>query len=311
MRTGTYSAPASQWQNILTLQSGLKDSGMSPIFIIFAKILNIYDLESPNIILTPADFTDTGQWRLLIYISPAGMLALLKHISDASRPAALLFSTHWNETEGKDLLSRIENNVYDHPGLLDDYATDVIIETDRLTWIPNEILDSEDIEEEAYRALFPGNDSEIISDRLADCTAVFSLAPGLGSFLGRTLPGARLRSHMGILVENLSTKMPGSARIFADLHDGYADIIGFGPKGLLASATHKYTEPIDVAYRLFHLMETYGLDPRETPVMLSGNRNDRQQLAELLRNYNDHVSFTALPDGEGTEELPLAAKLLL
>ncbi|MDE6010657.1 MAG: hypothetical protein K2F87_04315, partial [Muribaculaceae bacterium] len=72
-------------------------------------------MATPNssVILTPADFADTGQWRLMIYVSHSGMCAVLRHISDLSRPAVMLFHEKWAPEEGEALLKRIETAVYD------------------------------------------------------------------------------------------------------------------------------------------------------------------------------------------------------
>ena len=72
------------------------------------------------IILTPADFADTGQWRLLINIADEGMCAFLRHISDREKPIVEMFRTNWTSSDPASLLKNIDNAVYDHPGLLDD-----------------------------------------------------------------------------------------------------------------------------------------------------------------------------------------------
>ena len=84
---------------------------------------------------------------------------MLRHASDKSRPAVQIFNEEWR-SESPDLLMRhIENAVYEHPSVLDDYATEIVVEAPELTWVPSGIFDgdgiSEEVAEEIFRSVYP------------------------------------------------------------------------------------------------------------------------------------------------------------
>lgn len=266
---------------------------------------------SSKILITPADFADTGQWRLIIYISRKGMQAFLKHISDKSRPMAQMLSLSWPETEGARLLSNIENAVYDHPGLLDDYATEIILETQQIAFAPNEIIDDEeDSESTIFSALFPGEDAEILSDRLSDITALFTLTRGLDSFISRTMAGSRIRSHLAVITERFRNRKSGEPRIYIDIREGEIDIIAFNDENLLSASVQNWRTPEDIAYRILNLLRAYGLQAANTTVYLSGISSAFQPLTEILSNFRITSANTLLPAtlSEGSS-LPLAVML--
>ncbi len=266
------------------------------------------DLYTP---VQAVDFTDTGQWRLIVYISERGMTALLRHIEDVSQPLVQLFSAEW-EADDSPLLSRVEAAVYDNPRLFEDYATEVIVETSRLTWVPDEFLYGEDAVEDAeqtiFSALFPTECEEVLSERVCGMTALFTLTRGLGAFLGRTLPGARIRSHIGVIAERVSRMTATTPRIFADIRKQQVDILAFDGKTLLSTTTQPWRAPSDVAYRIYHQADVLGITPDNLTVNLSGLEDVRGEVKETLMKHCHSVEDSEpAPTSGGT--LPLAAAI--
>lgn len=266
------------------------------------------DLYTP---VQAVDFTDTGQWRLVVYISGRSMTALLRHIADVSQPLVQLFSTEW-EADDSPLLSRVEAAVYDNPRLFEDYATEVIVETSRLTWVPDELLYGEDTAEDAeqtiFSALFPTECEEVLSERTCGMTALFTLTRGLGAFLGRTLPGARIRSHMGVIAERVSRMTASTPRIFADIRKQQVDLLAFDSKTLLSTVTQPWRASSDVAYRIYHLADVLGVAPDNLTVYLCGLADVREEVKETLMKYC-HCVEDSEPASTSGGALPLAAAI--
>ncbi|MDE6272300.1 MAG: DUF3822 family protein [Muribaculaceae bacterium] len=266
---------------------------------------------NPRANLSSADFADTGLWRLIIYISLKGMSAYLKHTSDKSRPMAKMLSESWHSSDPESLLKNIENAVYDHPVLLDDFATEIILETPHTTFVPNEIIDEEDDAEfSVYTALFPGGDPEIIADRLPDYTALFSLTRGLDGFIARTMPGSRIRSHLAVIAERMRRQSAPGPRVYLDIRNGEVDILLFRDSTLLSASVQKWRTPEDIAYRILNLLNAYGISPKDASIFLSGPVETRNLLSEILRNFTPEISRMILPFNPGEEtDMPLAALL--
>lgn len=253
------------------------------------------------------DFTDTGLWRLIIYISASGMRAYLRHISDASQPVVSLFTEEWGEDESL-LLSRIESAVYDHPRLLEDYATDIIIETSRHTWVPDEILDTDGVEEEIFSTLFPSASVEVMSEHCGNQTALFSLVSGLSAFVGRTLPGSRIRSHIGTMADHFNRIYSDSPSIFVDIRERECDLVAFQSGKVTGSATQKYSQPSDIVYRIMHLALTSGFRNDDMIVSISGKEELRAEVRELLNQLKVKNVETQIVNSHS--EIPLAAAIL-
>ena len=194
------------------------------------------------ILLTPADFADTGQWRLVIHVGRGGMTAVLRHVADPKRPAVLLFEERWPLCGERELLDRIENCVYEHPAILDDYATEIVVETSEITWVPTSILDSGDfVEEGIFSALFSGG--EVMTDRGEEVSALFSLAEGFDSFMARTIPGSRMRSHLAVIesaVRRLIDRWDGLQAFLLD-EPGKAIVLIYRDGCLECAAEHNVT----------------------------------------------------------------------
>lgn len=268
--------------------------------------------ESDTVItLTAADFTDTGQWRLIVYVSHRGMSAYLKHLSDTTKPVVVMFNVSWQPAEGAELLSKIENTIYDHPGVLDDYATDIVVETDYTTFAPTSILnDVEDSEFTIFESLFPDAGDDVTLDTTDDITALFSLTPGLEDFISRTMPGTRIRSHLAILAAKFRRQTADMPRLYIDIREDAADILAFDDSKLLSASTQTWHAREDIAYRIFNLMNLYDINPAEAKICVSGSKEIKRDVIAELRKYCGFVTSTNLPGGAAKEAMPTAALLL-
>lgn len=254
---------------------------------------------------------DISDWRLIVYMRRDGMSAYLKNVENPTRPVEHLFHTFW-EPDEEQLLHHIENAVYDHSQILDDFTTDIIIETTKVMWVPLEELDEEGQEEKIFTSVYKVEGEDIHVDRLDDMAALYTLTPGLTAFLQRTFPGARIMNQMTPEINKFRERGLDMPRIYIDLREREADFLGFDGKKMLIAASHSYSTCEDIAYHLFNILEVYGLDPRNIQVSLSGGKEQqsvKQQLASFLRKYVAYVMFTMLPRLTGNEDMPLAAAL--
>ncbi|MDE5773422.1 MAG: DUF3822 family protein [Muribaculaceae bacterium] len=254
------------------------------------------------------DFTDTGLWRLIIFISRRGMTAMLRHTDDPTQPLVLLFETEW-ETDDAHLLSRIESGIYDNPRVLEDYATDIIIRTETLTWVPTKIINENEVEETVFSTIFPTCNATPMTECVGDMTALFALTSGLEAFIRRTIPGARVRSHLGVLVEYMGKMTGNNTQVFVDITSGQADILLFDKQCISAAVTHQWRAVSDIGYRICQVAESLGLKPGQLEVSLSGLKEECNELKDILTPICRSVSWTVLPL-ENAEHIPTAAAFL-
>lgn len=266
------------------------------------------DIEQDNRRQRGFDLSDTGQWRLIIYLGKTGISAWLKSTEDPTIPVGRLFASRW-ERQPEGLLSRIENAVYDHPRVLDDFSADIIVETEKCLWVPKALTEDNPEEkcEEWFGQVWPGMETEFITDDCDEKLCLYALVPGLHDFLGRTFPGTRISSHQSVLVRNLAGRAADDVRLYIDIREGEADLIAFSGKNLLHCSTHRWEAETDIIWHAFNLLEVYGVDPAKAQVCLSGDRTLRENIARDMREYLSFVMLTMVPRVESDTPLPLAA----
>lgn len=238
--------------------------------------------------VSPADIADTGLWRLDMRISETGMSACLRPAGAVETDPVPLFDVAW-ERDADSLLSNIENCVYDHPRVLDDYATEIVVVTPRSLQIPREAVDGPGDETDFYREVWDVAPDDIMTDDNGESLCVYSLAPGLPSFLRRTLPGARTRCHLSILADRFRGQHSELTRIYADIRRDEADILAFRDETLLAASTQPWRDPADITYRILLLMKALGLSADSAEVRLAGEA--KSEVAAALRSLGGYASF--------------------
>ena len=219
--------------------------------------------------LTAADFADTGQWRLTVEISKEGIGAWLENLLRTDIERQLLFESKWKEND-EALLSNIENAVYDHPRVLDDFSAKIILFDRNTLFIPTDLAERGEInEEECYSDVFNVDPENVITEQDKDLIACFSLINGLKSFLLRTFPGARITSNLMDKVKRYR-KEGEYYEINCDVRENEADFIFLHNTNLISASTHSWSAPSDVIYLLFNLMEVYNINPQDVKIKVRG-----------------------------------------
>lgn len=233
----------------------------------------------------------------------------MKNEEDPTEPVVPLFSEKYPDDDN--VLKHIETIVYDHPQLLDDFSTDIVVSTERALWVPTSELDEPGSEERLYNEVYKADEEDIFIDELDDMTCLYTLVPGLQSFIRRTLPGARTWCQQTVGVRRFRDRGADMPRIYIDIRGGEADFIGFDGRQLLISTTHPWRDKMEIAYHLFNIMDVYGLDPAGCQVNLSGLRDVKNALMQELREHLKYVMFTMLPSAVARSEMPLSVAMLV
>lgn len=220
--------------------------------------------------LTAADYADTGQWRLIVNVMSTGISAYIENTIHKDLEPQLLFATEW-EANADNLLKNIENAVYDHPRVLDDFSACVIVYDAKTLFMPTEVMEeTEGAEETVYTSVYDADPAEVMVDVDADLTAAHCLAPGLKGFLNRTFPGAKIESNLMNKVRTLR-RMNVGIKMYVVVRAAESDFILLDGKNLLSASTHATVCAPDSVYHAFNILDVYGLQPTSTPIMLSGD----------------------------------------
>lgn len=253
---------------------------------------------------------DIADWRLICAISARGMGAWLKHVNP-TQDIVTLFSEKWTADEDS-LLSHIENCVYDHPQVLDDFSCDISVVAPKSIWVPEVIAgDDDDEASRLYTQVYSAAESDIMSESVAEATCLYTLVQGLNAFLQRTFPGARIHPHLGVLVRRFRERSSDMPRIYVDIREEEADYVAFDRKNLLMAVTHRWHDPADLQYHLYNILDVCELNPAEVQVSLSGPSGLKTDLMRELRRTLTYVMLTMIPGPGSKAGMPLSASLLL
>lgn len=264
---------------------------------------------------------DTAEWRMVIHICRTGMSAFLKNEEDPTEPLITLFTTDWVRDD-ESLLRHIETVVYDHPQLLDDFSTEIIINTERAIWIPRSAVEMPNEENDEgndcyrdesdlYNVVYNAEAEDIFMDELGDKICLYTLVPGLQAFIRRTLPGARTWCQQTLAVRRFADQVSDMPRLYVDIRYDEADYYAFDGRKLLLAATHSWRDKMDIVYQIFNIMDIWKLDMGATQIMLSGKRDVRTELMKILREHLKYVMLTMLPSSVSKSEFPLAIRLAI
>lgn len=251
--------------------------------------------------MTPAQETtslnrsDTGLWHLTVNISDKGVSAQIALKDTPEEAPRELMKASWN-TERDGLMKRIENAIYDHPEVLDDYSATIVIETPRTLMVPKEEIPDDADAERLYGMAYKGMDEDVMVDSTGKESVLFTLCPGMLAFLRRTFPGARIRSKLGLQIEKARSTGNG-IRIFVESSGETASVICLRGDALLSASVQSWVEWTDLAYRILSLPDIYGFKAEDTSVFIAAPENVSKNLEEFLSSKVAAVSGMSMSQG--------------
>lgn len=260
--------------------------------------------ETTHLYGSRADLLDTGQWHLAIDISKSHFGAWLLAEQPSMRPPRILASERWEASE-EGLLHRIEDIVYDHPAVLDDYSADIVIESDRQLWLPASEYPTDEECADAYTKIYGGEPYDVMVNDLGDTKVAFMLTTGLKSFMQRSFPGARIWSQQSLLKE-AGMAPHDDYKCLIDIRENYADFILLKRGHLQCATSHPWKTSTDIIYRLFALLKVFNAAADKTDLILSGYHDIRHEIGDSLKEFigsisqkNHDVDGVELPTGVG------------
>lgn len=219
--------------------------------------------------LTPADYADTGQWRLLINLRNDGLEAFLENTLHPETESLPLCEAKWEKNPQK-LKANIEETVYSNPRLLDDFATSIRIFEPHVIFIPKDIAESgPESEADIYRKIYPADSGDIMWGHCKDICGVWSLAPGVNSFLLRTFPGSRISVNLLEAVKD-AINNPIKDHAMVNVRNDESDLVITFDGRLIVASTHPFADPEKVASLLLNSLDIYGIPLERIHVNVEG-----------------------------------------
>lgn len=253
--------------------------------------------------IAPHLITDTGVWRLTVEISDRAMNAWIRRNDDPTDPVYSLAQASWT---GDDSLRNVENAVYDHPLVLDDFEADIIVNTPRFLFLPAEAAADTVAARKAFAMIYgEAADDDVFIDPIGEYACVYMLMPGLKPFLSRTFAGSRITCHISRLITHWLSVAPEGKAVFADIRPDAIDVAAVADGRLLTASRRGWTNVDDQMYHIANTVRAFGEGTRLDEVTLFTSGGDKD-VAEMLAPYMAAVAPAPLP---ADDNIPLPALL--
>lgn len=237
--------------------------------------------------LLPDVCTDHRRSRLTMEISAHGIEVMLRCLYDEHPLHAVIPISAPAPLSAK----AVEEAVYANPLLLCDFeSVDIILRTPA-TVIPGGYTPD--------TALHQGCTAVAGETSVADMNAVNYVDSDTLKFLQRTFTGARIRGHLGAVVDAMMRYRGRSNRemTYVQLLPHATDVIVMTHGGVQHAASYGVTAPQDSIYFVLAAVEATGFDRVEGEMVLCGSAELREQVIHTLRTYVNSVMPMIHPSG--------------
>ncbi|MBD5180499.1 MAG: DUF3822 family protein [Bacteroidales bacterium] len=216
---------------------------------------------------------------------------------------SLLSATIQLDENGNDYCKAIEEAIYDNPLLLNDFNKVTIVSRGNSRAIlPGYLSENQELAADIAAEIcgrpegFP--DAPMITDHLPllECNVAHFMETDVYHFLTRTFTGVKFIHRLSSLTRFFhgTNRGPGSMLTFVNLRAGSMDIILFTGDRLLLANTYEWSTPEDVIYYIMAVRQAFEV-PGEKSVVLSGDRNIREELTPRLREFIPSVIPAIFP----------------
>lgn len=225
--------------------------------------------------------SDTAEWRLLVDISKKGVRGYLKNIERPQVKVNIIADVEFKDDN--DLLHKIENAVYDHPALLDDFEADILVSTADFFFLPRAIADDEETTLKACDLIFGDTHAtDLMTDALSENLSVaYSLVSGLNPFLARTFPGSRVSCHITPMIAD---SQADAVNVWVEHQWVHFVVIKDGI--LQSAASRERHSDTDVFYHVLNAADLAGL----SQIVFYGSPALTAEPVKILREYQLDVT---------------------
>lgn len=235
--------------------------------------------------------------RMVLAVGDGCLKAVMQY-SDGS--VVMPFNKRWH-CEPVDALSRLEDEVYEHPELFEDVRMSLLLIPSLYTIAPESLVSSDGSSaiEKILDEFDLSENKECFCEKLGDTDnnlLLFSLPSGMRGFLQRCFPTDNVSSALLPYIKNylpVASSDKGD-RMWVDITETSADVVAFRNGRLLLANTWHWKSETDLAYYLLYAWTTLELDKEAGHLYVSGVNDIRQKVITLLRKYINYVASATL-----------------
>jgi Protein of unknown function (DUF3822) len=220
-------------------------------------------------------------------------------ITDAQFNIQVLKTVHFDLKKEKTPLSNLRDAFFDDSILKETYrSTHIVFSTPHFTLVPSKFYD--DTKKMTYfKNLTNLSEADLItSDALqTEFKNVYIIDNQLYSFTKSIFPQAAVRHVFTALIsgyQGIAEARQGH-QLFANVRDGWVQILFFDGKDLLFANSYPFKNTGDLLYFIMLVYEQFKLNPETVPLSISGSLTEDSDIYKVIFRYIRHLQFVPTP----------------
>ena len=221
-------------------------------------------------------------------------------VNDAQLNVLALKSFHLDHKKDKTQLSIFKDAFFDDFLLKEPYrVTKIVVATPHFTLVPNKFYNDE------QRQLYFENLTDIATTDVFEADSlknidfknVYALDAAILKFVQSTFPLAKRFHVFSALIQGCQkiAETRQGHQVFANIRDGFIQILFFDGKDLVFANAYAFQAPQDLIYYLMMVYEQFKLNPENIPLSISGAMTEDSDIYKYIYRYIRQVQFIPAP----------------
>lgn len=221
-------------------------------------------------------------------------------VNDAQLNVLALKSFHFDQGSNASIAAGLKSAFFDDPLLKETYrSSKIVFTTPHFTLIPTKFYD------ENQHAAYFENLSELIGfDQIVvdpikniDTQNIYLVDSQLVAVAKAILPTAHHHHIFTSLILGFQkiAEHRGGHQVFANIRDGFLQILFFDGRDLIFANSFAFRTPQDVIYFLLNTYEQFKLNPDAIPLSISGSLTEHSDIFKYIYRYIRNVAFVPAP----------------
>jgi Protein of unknown function (DUF3822) len=221
-------------------------------------------------------------------------------VNDAQLNVLALKSFHNDRKKDKTQLSTFKDAFFEDGILKEPYrVTKIVYTTPHFTLIPNKFYNDEqrpvyfeNLTNETDNMLFEADSMKNI-----DFKNVYAVDTPTVNFTNSIFPLAKRFHVFSALIQGCQkiAETRQGHQIFANIRDGFVQILFFDSKDLIFANAYPFHTPQDLIYYIMMVYEQFKLNPDNIPLSMSGNMTEDSDIFKYIYRYIRFVNFIPAP----------------
>jgi hypothetical protein len=221
-------------------------------------------------------------------------------VNDAQLNVLALKSFHNDRRKDRTQLTTFKDAFFEDILLKEPYrVSKIVFTTPHFTFVPNKFYNESEHSTYFQNLTDFTEESVFEADSLKnlDFKNVYAIEKSMLNFTQSTFPLAKRFHVFSALIQGCQklAEVRNGHQIFANIRDGFVQILFFDGKEMIFANAFPFQTPQDLIYYIMMVYEQFKLNPESTPLSISGNLTEDSDIFKYIYRYVRIVNFIKAP----------------